>query len=43
MPITEQEKEVHDEKPAIEVVEVQDEDEDVNLGNVILERFGEND
>jgi len=41
VPITEREKEVHDEKPAIAVVE--DEDEDVNLGNVILECFGEND
>jgi len=41
VPITEREKETHDEKPEIEVVE--DEDEDVNLGNVILERCGEND
>ena len=41
MPITEREKETHHEKPAIAVVE--DVDEDVNLGNVILERFGEND
>ena len=41
MPITEREKEAHDGKPEIEVVE--DEDEEVNLGNVILERFGEND
>ena len=39
MPITEREKEAHDKKPAIAVVE----DEDVNLGNVILERFGGND
>ena len=41
MLITEREKEAHHEKPAIAVVE--DVDEDVNLGNVILERFGEND
>ena len=41
MPITEREKEAHDEKPAIAVVE--HEHEDVNLGGVILERFGEND
>jgi len=41
VPITEREKEAHDEKPAIAVVE--HEDEDVNLGSVILERFGEND
>jgi len=40
VPITEREK-AHDERPAIAVVE--DEDEDVNLGNIILERFGEND
>jgi len=39
--ITEREKEAHHEKPAIAVVE--DVDEDVNLGNVILKRFGEND
>jgi len=41
VPITEREKEAHHEKPAIAVVE--DVDEDVNLGNAILERFGEND
>jgi len=37
MPIAEQEKEAHDEKSAITVVE--DQDEDVDLGNVILERL----
>ena len=41
VPITEWEKEAHHEKPTIAVVE--DVDVDVNLGNVILERFGEND
>ena len=41
VPITARGKEAHDEEPAITVVE--DEAEDVNLGNVIFERFGEND
>jgi len=40
-PITEREKEAHDEKAEIEVVE--DQVEDADLGNVTLERFGEND
>jgi len=39
--ITERGKEAHDEKPGIAVVE--DQVEDVDLGNVIFERFGEND
>ena len=39
MPTTEREKEAHDEKTEIELVE----DVDVDLGNVILEHFGEND
>ena len=39
MRTTERGKEAYDEKPEIEVVE----DVDVDLGNVILERFGEND
>jgi hypothetical protein len=42
VPITEREKEAHDEKTEIEVVEDEDVDVDVDLGNVILERFGEN-
>ena len=37
MPTTEREKEAHDEKTEIELVE----DVDVDLGNVILEHFGE--
>jgi len=40
-PLTEREKEAHDEKAEIEVVE--DQVEDADLGNVTLERFGEND
>ena len=39
--ITERGKEAHDEKAKIEVVE--DQVEDADLGNVTLERFGEND
>ena len=39
MPTTERENEARDEKPEIEVVD----DVDVDLGDVILERFGEND
>ena len=42
-PITERKKETRDEKPEIEVVDDDEEDKDVDLGNVILERFGEND
>jgi len=37
VPTTEREKEAHDEKPEIEVVD----DVDVDLGDVILERFAE--
>jgi len=37
VPTTEREEGAHDEKPEIEVVE----DVDVDLGNVILQRFGE--
>jgi hypothetical protein len=36
VPITEREKEAHDEKPEMEVVEV----EVVDLGNVIFQRYG---
>jgi len=39
VPTTEREKEAHDEKTEIEVVE----DVDVDLWNAILEHFGEND
>jgi hypothetical protein len=41
--ITERDKEAHNDKPEIEVVDDEDEDKDVGLGNLILERFGEND